>query len=102
MLFQPLNCCAVLPLVTVLDLHGAHRFLISDRDAKYGLEVPIAVREGHLKRLLSEYVRYYHEDRTHLGLRKGTPNGRSRSITSERIDSHERLGGFHHRYDWAA
>jgi hypothetical protein len=25
----------------------------------------------HLKRLLSEYVRYYQEDRTHLGLGKG-------------------------------
>src|SRR5713101_8224531 len=84
----------------------APRFLIFDRDAKYGLEVPVAVRslkmspvrtsfespwqngvaerwvescrrdlldhviavnERHLKRLLSEYVRYYHEDRTHLG-----------------------------------
>ena len=30
----------------------------------------IAVNERHLKRLLSEYVRYYHEDRTHLGLGK--------------------------------
>ena len=33
----------------------------------------IAVDERHLKRLLSEYIRYYHEDRTHLGLGKGTP-----------------------------
>ena len=37
------------------------------------LDHVIAVNERHLKRLLSEYVRYYHEDRTHLGLRKGTP-----------------------------
>src|SRR5207249_1178207 len=117
------------------------RFLIFDRDAKYGLEVPIAARsmsltpvrtsyespwqngvaerwvescrrdlldqiiamnERHLKRLLSEYVRYYHEDRTHLGLGKGTPNGRSRSIASGRVLAHERLGGLHHRYDRVA
>ena len=81
------------------------RFLIFDRDAKYGLEVPIAVQsmairpvrtslespwqngvaerwvencrrdlldhvialnEEHLRRLLSDYVRYYHGDRTPL------------------------------------
>ncbi len=93
---------------------SAPRFLIFDRDAKYGREVPatvrsmrigcvrtsfqspwqngiaerwiescrrdlldhsIAVDERHLKRLLSEYVRYYHEDRTHLGLGKETPGG---------------------------
>jgi len=35
----------------------------------------IAVSERQLKRLLSEYVGYYHEDRTHLGLGKGTPGG---------------------------
>ena len=39
----------------------------------------IAVDERDLKRLLSEYIRYYHEDRTHLG-----------------------LGGLHHGYDRAA
>jgi len=83
-----------------------HRFLLSDRDAKFGTEVISAVRdlgsqptrtsfrspwqngvserwvgscrrdlldhvivlnERHLKRLMSQYVLYYHEDRTHLG-----------------------------------
>ena len=62
----------------------------------------IAVNERHLKRLLSEYVRYYHEDRTHLGLGKGTPNHRIRSMVSGRVLSHERLGGLHHRYDRVA
>src|SRR5271168_4517874 len=119
----------------------APRFLIFDRDAKYGLEVPVAVRslkmspvrtsfespwqngvaerwvescrrdlldhiiamnERHLKRLLSEYVRYYHDDRTHPGLGKGTPGSRMRSVASGRILSRERLGGLHHRYDRAA
>ena len=62
----------------------------------------IAVNEGHLKRLLSEYVHYYHEDRTHLGLGKGTPHYRIRSIGWGRVLSDERLGGLHHRYDRAA
>ena len=55
-----------------------------------------------LKRLLSEYVRYYHEDRTHLGLGKGTPGRRTRSVARGCVLSHERLGGLHHRYDRAA
>jgi putative transposase len=120
---------------------SAPRFLIFDRDAKYGLEVPIAVRsmairpvrtsfqspwqngiaerwvescrrdlldhviafnERHLKRLLSDYVRYYQEDRTHLGLRKETPAGRVWSTNRGIVVSQARLGGLHHRYDRAA
>jgi putative transposase len=41
------------------------------------LDHVIPLSELHLKRLLSEYVRYYHEDRTHLGLEKDTPDHRS-------------------------
>ena len=55
----------------------------------------IAADERHLKRLLSEYIRYYHEDRTHLGLGKGTPDGRTRAIASSYVLSHVRLGGLH-------
>ena len=54
------------------------------------------------KRLLAAYVRYHHEDRTRLGLEKGTPNGRIRSVASGRVLSDERLGGLHHRYNRAA
>ena len=120
-----------------------HRYLIHDRDAKFGLEVyeavkaiglesvrtsfrspwqngiaerwvgscrrdlldhVIALSERHLKRLLSEYVRYYHDDRTHLGLNKETPDHRPTAIRSERsrVVSRPRLGGLHHRYDLAA
>ncbi|PYU54116.1 MAG: integrase [Acidobacteria bacterium] len=113
---------------------SAPRYLIFDRDAKYGLELPGTLRslnispvrtsfespwqngvaerwiescrqdllDHHLKRLLSEYVRYHHEDRTHLGLEKGTPEPRIRSVASGRVLSQERLGGLHHRYDRAA
>jgi hypothetical protein len=63
----------------------------------------IILNERHLKRLLSEYVRYYHEDRTHFGLQKETPHRRptQHRCGSERIVSRPRLGGLHHRYDLA-
>jgi putative transposase len=67
-----------------------------------GLDHVIALNEHHLKRLLSEYIRYYHQDRTHLGLNKETPGGRVRSTAWGRVVSHPRLGGLHHRYDRAA
>ena len=43
------------------------------------LDHVIVFNERHLKRLMSEYVRYYHEDRTHLALEKETPMGRVRA-----------------------
>lgn len=60
--------------------------------------------ERHLKRLLRDYVRYYHEDRTHLGLAKQTPGGRigTQAVGNSRIVSVPRMGGLHHRYDLAA
>jgi len=121
-----------------------HRFLLLDRDAKFGAEVLSAVREmgseptgtadrkrwqkgvaerlggscrrdlldhviilneRHLKRLMSSYLLYYHDDRTHLGLAKDTPGGRAaeiRSATESKIQSFPRLGGLHHRYAAAA
>jgi hypothetical protein len=138
---HPTSLWIIQQLREAFPFESSPRFLIFDRDAKYGLEVPLAVRslkvtpvrtsfespwqngvaerwvgscrrdlldhiiavdERHLKRLLSEYVRYYHEDRTHLGLAKGTPNNRPRSIASGRVLSQERLGGLHHRYERAA
>ena len=36
----------------------------------------IPLNESHLRRLGREYLAYYHEDRTHLGLDKGTPANR--------------------------
>jgi transposase InsO family protein len=66
------------------------------------LDHVIVLNERHLKRLLSEYVRYYHEDRTHLGLSKETPGHRIHSVPRGRVIAHARLGGLHHRYDRAA
>ena len=37
------------------------------------LDHVLAISESHLKRLLSSYVEYYHQDRTHCALQKQTP-----------------------------
>jgi hypothetical protein len=64
--------------------------------------------EGHhadgvlTDRLLSDYISYYHEDRTHLGLGKKTPSGRTPDFPRGRVIARPRLGGLHHRYDRAA
>jgi transposase InsO family protein len=62
----------------------------------------IAWNEPHLKRLMAEYVRYYHADRTHLGLAKQTPGNRKPSTGTGRVLVLPRLGGLHHRYERAA
>lgn len=68
------------------------------------LDHVIPLNEKHLKRLLSEYIRYYHVDRTHLGLEKDAPNGRpsAKPTRDSKVVSFPRLGGLHHRYDLAA
>lgn len=48
------------------------------------LDHVIALNESHLKRLLTSFVRYYHEDRTHCGLQKQTPEMRTRGSGRER------------------
>jgi hypothetical protein len=65
------------------------------------LDHVIVLNQRHLTRLLKEYVRYYHEDRTHLGLGKDTPNARvaaSVAPSGDQVISLARLGGLHHRY----
>jgi transposase InsO family protein len=122
----------------------AQKFLLFDRDSKFGNDVITAVKnlgtepvrtafrspwqngvaerwvgscrrdlldhvivlnERHLKRLMREYICYYHEDRTHLGLAKDTPQWRpvaTDPADATRIQSFARLGGLHHRYAAAA
>jgi transposase InsO family protein len=69
------------------------------------LDHMIVLNERHLKRLMTEYVRYYHNDRTHLGLGKQTPANREAvksTAISVKVISIPRLGGMHHRYNLAA
>lgn len=140
---HPTSAWVAQQLREALPYDSRHRYLIFDRDSKFGVEVDAAVQaagstpvrtsyrcpwqngvaerwvgscrrdlldhvivlnERHLKRLLREYIAYYLDDRTHLGLNKETPSGR---LTSPRragsaVISALRLGGLHHRYDLAA
>jgi putative transposase len=138
---HPTSGWIIQQLREAFPFEASHKYLIFDRDQKFGFEVIAAVKatrmipkrtsfrspwqngiaerwvgscrrdlldhivalnERHLKRLLAEYVRYHHEDRTHLGLEKATPDCRIRSVASGRVLAQERLGGLHHRYDRAA
>jgi transposase InsO family protein len=55
--------------------------------------------ERHLRRVLREYLDYYHRSRTHLGLRKDCPVHRAvEPPEMGPIHSEPFLGGLHHRY----
>lgn len=138
---HPTSAWIVQQLREAIPYHSVPKFLIFDHDAKYGLEVPAAIRAmkitgtrtslrspwqngvaerwvgscrrelldhvipintRHLKRLLADYVSYYHADRTHLGLDKESPTGRIQSTCQGRVVSFRRVGGLHYRYDRAA
>jgi putative transposase len=59
----------------------------------------IVLNERHLRRLLKEYVDYYHWSRTHLSLGKNPPEPRDiEPSTSGNIVLFPVLGGLHHRY----
>ncbi len=61
----------------------------------------IVLNEEHARRLLKDYLRYYHADRTHLALNKDSPHGRvMETAEASRIVAHPRCGGLHHRYTW--
>ena len=69
------------------------------------LDHVIVLNERHLQRLLSALIGYYHDDRTHLGLAKGTPSGRQaapKPIGNSEVVALPRIGGLHHRYEWRA
>jgi hypothetical protein len=69
------------------------------------LDRVIVLSEAHLRRLLRNYVAYYHADRTHLILEKDTPDTRpitARPSAAARVVALPRVGGLHHRYVWRA
>jgi putative transposase len=60
----------------------------------------IVFNDNHLRRLLKNYFRYYHESRTHLSLNKDAPDCRPiQSNKSEQIIQIPQVGGLHHRYE---
>jgi transposase InsO family protein len=62
----------------------------------------IAINEAHVRRLGREFIDYYHQDRTHLGLDKDTPSERPVEVkpAGAELESLARVGGLHHRYAW--
>ena len=67
------------------------------------LDHVIALNEQHLRRLVGDYISYYHDDRIHDSLEKDTPLRRpveSKLSPSATVISRARLGGLHHRYSW--
>src|SRR6267143_6611975 len=58
------------------------------------------LNDGHLRRILKSYFRYYHESRTHLSLDKDAPASREiQPNRLERIVHIPQVGGLHHRYE---
>ena len=57
------------------------------------------LNETHLRRLLREYLIYYHEARTHLSLDKDAPEPRLVEHPDQGgIVEIPMVGGLHHRY----
>src|SRR5229473_7964192 len=60
----------------------------------------IVLGEGHLQRLLTAYLTYYHGARTHLALEKDAPTPRRvQTPTEGRVVAFPEVGGLHHRYE---
>jgi transposase InsO family protein len=69
------------------------------------LDHVIPLHEQHLRRLVRDYVNYYHQDRIHDSLDKDSPDRRpmeQRPSAIATVTSSPRLGGLHHRYRWRA
>jgi putative transposase len=69
------------------------------------LDHAIVLDDRHLRRLLNEYLAYYHEDRTHLGVDKDAPLTRTVEPGPDgvaAVHARPRVGGLHHRYSWDA
>jgi hypothetical protein len=59
----------------------------------------VVFNERHLRRVLSSYFDYYHGSRTHLSLRKDSPEPRPIEPPERgRVIAFPQVGGMHHRY----
>ena len=67
------------------------------------LDRVVVLSEGHLRRLLREYVAYYNAERVHTSI-ADVPEGRAvqeRPSEQAKVIGLPRVGGLHHRYAWA-
>jgi putative transposase len=63
------------------------------------LDHVIVIDEQHLRRVIQEYLEYYHQDRTHRSLDQDCPVSRSvETIEQGKIYEFPNVGGLHHRY----
>ena len=82
----------------------AERWVGSARRELLDHVIPLKLNEQHLRRLGREYLAYYHEDRTHIGLEKTTPARRPVEACLNHARNAlalPRIGGLHHRYTWS-
>jgi transposase InsO family protein len=78
----------------------AERFVGSVR--RELLDHVVVLGEGHLRRLLREYVDYYNAERVHTAI-CDAPAGRApeaRPSPGAQVIALPRVGGLHHRYAW--
>ena len=67
------------------------------------LDHVIVLNEAYLLRIVSNYLGYYHDSRTHLSLERNSPNPREVEPRSRgKIVAIPQVGGLHHRYTRAA
>jgi transposase InsO family protein len=67
------------------------------------LDQVIVLSEGHLRRLLTSYFRYYHRWRTHLSLAMDCPDTRPvQSSDQGAVVAFPEVGGLHHHYERVA
>jgi len=67
------------------------------------LDHVIILSEEHLRRILKEYFRYYHNSRPHQGLDQNSPIPRTvKSGKKGPVISIPEVGGLRHRYQRAA
>ena len=63
------------------------------------LDHVIILNENHLRRIVRNYLGYYHDSRTHLSLEKDSPEPRAiEPLASGDIIALPQVGGLHHRY----
>jgi len=67
------------------------------------LDYVIILNQNHLYSLLSEYIEYYSQDRTHYHLDKDPPVSRpvqKKESDNDKVIALPRVGGLHHKYVW--